>query len=47
VGLGLSIVDTIMRQTGGELTLTSPVLGSSDGFSARMSWSWPTAKTNE
>lgn len=38
VGLGLAIVDTIMRQTGGELLLRSPAPGHSDGFSARIVW---------
>jgi len=38
VGLGLAIVETIMRQTGGELLLRSPAPGHSDGFSARIVW---------
>jgi two-component system OmpR family sensor kinase len=38
VGLGLAIVDTIMRQTGGELRLRSPAPGQPDGFSARIVW---------
>ena len=35
-GLGLSIVDTIMQQTGGRLELNSPASGLSDGFEARV-----------
>lgn len=35
-GLGLTIVDTIMRQVGGRLELLSPAPGRSDGFSARL-----------
>lgn len=37
-GLGLSIVETIMRQTGGTLTLRSPIPDRADGFSARLQW---------
>ncbi len=33
-GLGLSIVETIMRNTGGKLTLQSPRPGKVDGFMA-------------
>lgn len=35
-GLGLSIVDQIMRQAEGHLQLTSPAPGRSDGFEARL-----------
>jgi len=35
-GLGLSIVETIMRQTGSRLTLLSPAMGRDDGFEARL-----------
>ncbi len=35
-GLGLSIVDTIMRNTGGKLTLHSPRPGKPDGFMAEL-----------
>jgi two-component system OmpR family sensor kinase len=35
-GLGLTIVDTIMRQVGGRLELLSPGAGRSDGFTARL-----------
>ena len=34
VGLGLSIVDQIMRQAGGKLELFSPARGKADGFEA-------------
>jgi two-component system OmpR family sensor kinase len=37
-GLGLSIVDTIMTQTGGRIVLTSPAPGKPDGFSAMLAW---------
>lgn len=33
-GLGLAIVDTIVRQSGGELVLRSPASGRADGFEA-------------
>jgi two-component system OmpR family sensor kinase len=36
-GLGLAIVETIMRQTGGKLELFSPATGRNDGFEARLS----------
>jgi two-component system, OmpR family, sensor kinase len=35
-GLGLAIVDNIMKQIGGNLTLISPVMGRSGGFEARL-----------
>jgi two-component system OmpR family sensor kinase len=35
-GLGLSIVDEIMRQAGGSLELASPASGREDGFEARL-----------
>lgn len=35
-GLGLSIVEQIMRQAGGRLELASPVPGRKDGFEARL-----------
>ena len=35
-GLGLAIVETILRQTGGDLELSSPVSGRVDGFEARV-----------
>ena len=35
-GLGLSIVETIMRNTGGKLTLQSPRPGKPDGFMAEL-----------
>lgn len=35
-GLGLTIVDTIMRQAGGLLTLASPAEGCPDGFEVRL-----------
>ncbi len=34
IGLGLSIVDQIMRQAGGKLELLSPARGKADGFEA-------------
>jgi two-component system OmpR family sensor kinase len=37
-GLGLAIVDTIMRQCGGRLELFSPVRGQADGFEAVLSF---------
>ena len=38
-GLGLAIVETIMRQSNGRLDLTSPIPGRSDGFEARLVFS--------
>ena len=35
-GLGLAIVDSVMKQIGGSLTLISPVMGRSGGFEARL-----------
>ena len=35
-GLGLAIVDSIMRQVGGKLELLSPAIGREDGFEARL-----------
>jgi len=35
-GLGLAVVDTIMKQTGGRLTLSSPATGWTDGFEATL-----------
>jgi len=35
-GLGLAIVDTIVRQVGGRLELQSPARGRADGFTARI-----------
>jgi len=35
-GLGLAIVDSVMRQIGGSLTLVSPVMGRVSGFEARL-----------
>jgi two-component system, OmpR family, sensor kinase len=35
-GLGLAIVDSVMRQIGGSLTLISPVIGRGSGFEARL-----------
>ncbi|MGY3609781.1 MULTISPECIES: ATP-binding protein [unclassified Bradyrhizobium] len=35
-GLGLAIVDSVMKQIGGSLTLISPVMGRSAGFEARL-----------
>ena len=35
-GLGLAIVDSVMKQIGGSLTLISPVLGRGSGFEARL-----------
>jgi two-component system OmpR family sensor kinase len=35
-GLGLAIVETIMRQSNGRLELTSPIPGRLDGFEARL-----------
>jgi two-component system OmpR family sensor kinase len=33
---GLAIVDSVMKQIGGSLTLISPVIGRSSGFEARL-----------
>ena len=38
-GLGLTIVDTIMRQVGGRLELISPGSGRNDGLTARLVFS--------
>jgi two-component system OmpR family sensor kinase len=35
-GLGLAIVDIVMKQIGGSLTLISPVIGRGSGFEARL-----------
>jgi two-component system OmpR family sensor kinase len=35
-GLGLAIVDNVMKQIGGSLTLISPVMGRGSGFEARL-----------
>jgi two-component system OmpR family sensor kinase len=35
-GLGLAIVDSVMKQIGGSLTLISPVIGRGSGFEARL-----------
>ncbi|SHG76299.1 ATP-binding protein [Bradyrhizobium erythrophlei] len=35
-GLGLAIVDSVMKQIGGSLTLISPVMGRGSGFEARL-----------
>ena len=35
-GLGLAIVDSVMKQIGGSLTLISPVMGRGGGFEARL-----------
>jgi two-component system, OmpR family, sensor kinase len=35
-GLGLAIVDSVMKQIGGSLTLTSPAMGRGSGFEARL-----------
>ncbi|HXN68221.1 MAG TPA: ATP-binding protein, partial [Bradyrhizobium sp.] len=35
-GLGLAIVDSVMKQIGGSLTLISPVIGRGGGFEARL-----------
>jgi two-component system OmpR family sensor kinase len=37
-GLGLSIVDAIMREAGGSLVIHSPVVGRTDGFEAVLSF---------
>jgi two-component system OmpR family sensor kinase len=41
-GLGLAIVDIVMRQIGGSLTLISPVRGRVSGFEARLVFPEPT-----
>src|ERR1700730_5040595 len=41
-GLGLAIVDSVMRQIGGSLTLISPVMGRGSGFEARLVFPEPT-----
>jgi two-component system OmpR family sensor kinase len=40
--LGLAIVDSVMRQIGGSLTLISPVMGRGTGFEARLVFPEPT-----
>jgi two-component system, OmpR family, sensor kinase len=41
-GLGLAIVDSVMKQIGGSLTLISPVVGRVSGFEARLVFPEPT-----
>jgi two-component system OmpR family sensor kinase len=41
-GLGLAIVDSVMTQIGGSLTLISPVMGRGSGFEARLVFPEPT-----
>ena len=41
-GLGLAIVDSVMRQIGGNLTLISPIIGRGSGFEARLVFPEPT-----
>ena len=41
-GLGLAIVDSVMKQIGGSLTLISPVMGRGTGFEARLVFPEPT-----
>jgi two-component system OmpR family sensor kinase len=41
-GLGLAIVDNVMKQIGGSLTLISPVMGRGSGFEARLVFPEPT-----
>jgi two-component system, OmpR family, sensor kinase len=41
-GLGLAIVDSVMKQIGGSLTLISPVKGRGGGFEARLVFPEPT-----
>src|SRR6202045_20832 len=41
-GLGLAIVDSVMRQIGGSLTLISPVVGRVSGFEASLVFPEPT-----
>jgi two-component system OmpR family sensor kinase len=40
-GLGLAIVDSVMKQIGGSLTLVSPVTGRRGGFEARLDFPEP------
>jgi two-component system OmpR family sensor kinase len=40
IGLGLSIVEEIMRQAGGRLELFSPARGGHDGFEAILVFSY-------
>jgi two-component system OmpR family sensor kinase len=35
-GLGLAIVDSVMKQIGGSLTLISPIIERGSGFEARL-----------
>jgi two-component system OmpR family sensor kinase len=37
-GLGLAIVDSVMKQIGGSLTLISPAIGRREGFEARLTF---------
>jgi two-component system OmpR family sensor kinase len=37
-GLGLAIIDSVMKQIGGSLTLISPAIGRRDGFEARLTF---------
>jgi two-component system, OmpR family, sensor kinase len=41
-GLGLAIVDSVMKQIGGSLTLISPAMGRGSGFEARLVFPEPT-----
>jgi two-component system OmpR family sensor kinase len=41
-GLGLAIVDSVMNQIGGSLTLISPAMGRGSGFEARLVFPEPT-----
>jgi two-component system OmpR family sensor kinase len=41
-GLGLAIVDSVMKQIGGSLSLISPVMGRGSGFEARLVFPEPT-----
>jgi two-component system, OmpR family, sensor kinase len=41
-GLGLAIVDSVMKQIGGSLMLISPVTGRGSGFEARLVFPEPT-----
>jgi two-component system, OmpR family, sensor kinase len=41
-GLGLAIVDSVMKQIGGSLTLISPAMGRGRGFEARLVFPEPT-----
>jgi two-component system, OmpR family, sensor kinase len=40
-GLGLAIVDSVMRQIGGSLTLISPIMGRGSGFETRLAFPEP------